>query len=301
MTTQQLFDLKPLTVGLISPSSPPSEQRVLATVDFFQKMGWNVKLGSHHDKKNRFLAGTDRQRAEDIERHMSDAEVEILLVTGGGSGSLRVLPYLDVNKMTGSLKPIIGFSDTTCLQLGLYAKIGLLSITGLTCRDLTEGHKIDPTIEETLVATLLQQSYTIKGAQTLRTGHAYGCLIGGNLSCLCALMGTPFQPDFRNHILILEDLLLEPYVIDMLLAQLYVAGVFSVVSGVVFGQFYECHAQHHAERDGTVLQVLQDWADKMTVPVVYNFAYGHGPSRHLWPIGAQAHLDASKGWLEVLY
>lgn len=285
------------TAGIVTPSSPAFPGRVAAMVDFFQSSGVNVKLGLHHDKRDRFLAGTDQQRASDLMRHFLDPEVDFLVVTGGGAGSLRLLPLLDLEVIARHKKPIIGFSDTTSVQLGLYAKTGLISYTGFTGRDVHEFEIIDPIIEQTFVACVLEQNHTIIGATPLIKGTAQGPLVGGNMSCLTALMGTPYQPPFEGHILVLEDVRAEPYVIDTMLTQLYLAGVFDVVAGVVFGQFYGCEPQYHPDRDGSISDVIADWVAKLKVPAVSDFRYGHVNSRSMWPIGVAALLDAANGSL----
>lgn len=298
---KKMSELRGMTVGLVTPSSPASVERVQASVAFFEKAGLRVKLGAHHDKHDRFLAGTDLERASDLMQHFKDKDVDFLVVTGGGAGSLRLLPYLDLDTISQNKKPLIGFSDTTSLQLGLYAKIQLRSFTGFTCRDVADFDILDSMIEHSFASCIKSLDYKIEGVQTLISGQAQAPLIGGNLSCLCALMGTPYQPSFEGHILILEDVWAEPFLIDTMLAQLWLAGVFNKVVGVIFGRFYGCEPKHHPERDGSVLDILKDWATKLHVPMVYNFPYGHENSRMVWPIGATASLDATKGQIQVVF
>lgn len=296
----KLSDLEGTTIGLITPSSPSSQSRVEGSVAAFEAAGLQVKRGLHHDKKDRFLAGTDKQRAQDLMRFFLDPQVEALVVTSGGAGSLRLLPYLDMSIIKAHPKPIIGFSDTTSLQLGLYARTGLVSYTGFTCRDIEEFEPLDPQIEQTFVRCMQRQPYSISAGQSLNSGQAQGPIIGGNLSCLTFLMGTPYEPNFEGHILVLEDVWAEPYMIDSMLAQLFLAGVFEKVSGVIFGTFYGCEPRHHPERDGSVDDVLSDWAGKITVPCVKDFPYGHVNSRSMWPIGAQAEIaNSSDGITKV--
>lgn len=298
---KKMTDLSGMTVGLVTPSSPASHERVQASAFFFERAGLRVKLGSHHNKYDRFLAGSDVERAADLMHHFQDKEVDFLVVTGGGAGSLRVLPYLDFDIIAQNKKPLIGFSDTTSLQLGLYAKTQLRSFTGFTCRDIADFEVLDPMIEHSFVSCVQNLTYETEGAKILVSGHAQAPLIGGNLSCLSALMGTPFQPSLTGHILIIEDVWAEPFLIDTMLAQLWLAGVFNEIAGLVFGQFYGCEPKHHPERDGTVLDILRDWAQKLHVPTVYDFPYGHVNSRTLWPIGGEGALDATTGQLKIVF
>lgn len=298
---KNMRDLAGMTVGLVTPSSPASAERVQASVAFFEQAGLRVKLGSHHDKHDRFLAGSDIERASDLMQHFQDKEVDFLVVTGGGAGSLRVLPYLNFDIIARNKKPLIGFSDTTSLQLGLYAKTQLTSFTGFTCRDIADFEMLDPMIEHSFVSCVQGSPYKVQGASALIAGNVEAPLIGGNLSCLCALMGTPFQPSFAGHILILEDVWAEPFLIDTMLTQLSLAGVFTDVAGIVFGRFYGCEPKHHPERDGAVIDILRDWAAKFYVPTVVDFPYGHINSRIVWPIGGSASLDATTGELKIVF
>lgn len=299
--TTSMTELKGTTIGLVTPSSPTFPQRVNDSVAYFESAGLIVKTGQHHDKRDRFLAGTDQQRADDLMRAFHDPDIDILVVTGGGAGSARVLPYLDLEMIRANPKPIIGFSDTTSLQLGLYSQIGLMSYTGFTCRDVAEFETLDPLIESSFVHCVQKKNFMLQGGETLNPGQARGELVGGNLSCMNYLMGTRFQPNFQGKLLVIEDVWAEPYVIDSMLAQLSLAGVFDVVSGIIFGQFCGCKAQHHPERDGTVEDVLAHWAPRIPVPCVKEISYGHVPSRSMWPIGGQAILDANSGTVQITF
>ena len=285
--------LKGSTIGLITPSSPLFPGRLEASVSFFEGIGCKVKVGKNNTKVDRFLAGTDEERAEDSMMFFKDSEVDALVVTGGGAGSIRTLPLLDYAVIKNNLKPIIGFSDTTSLQLGIYSQTKLQSYTGFTCKDVAEQDSIDPLIEDSLVNCFLRKNYSISGGSTVNTGQVSAALVGGNLQSLCHLIGTRFQPDFKNKILFFEEVHSEPYVIDGMLSQLYLAGIFDDVAGVIIGKFKNCEAKFYPERDGTYDDVINDWCSKIKVPCIKNFPYGHFDSRAVLPIGQLATLDAT--------
>jgi muramoyltetrapeptide carboxypeptidase len=113
-------------------------------------------------------------------------------------------------------------------------------------------------------------------------------------------MGTPFQPNFKNSILLLEEVWSEPYKIDSMLSQLELAGVFSQISGLIFGQFERCDAQHFPDRDGTVNDIINEWSNRISVPCIKEFPYGHGDRRCVLPIGKEVVLDAEIGTLTIL-
>ena len=293
--------LKGTTIGLITPSSPLFPGRLENSIAFFENNGCKVKVGNHNTKSDRFLAGTDEQRAEDIMNFFNDPEVDVLIVTGGGAGSVRILPLLDYDLIKKNPKPIIGFSDTTSLQLGIYSQTKLQSYTGFTCRDITEKDSIDPLIEDGFVNCFLQNNYSISGGNTVNAGKVTAPLIGGNLMCLLFLIGTPFRPDFKGKIFFFEEVLSEPYVIDGMLSQIFLAGIFDEVAGVVIGKFKNCESKIHPDRDGSSDDVINDWCNKIKVPCIKGFPYGHFDSRSVLPIGQLTTLDATNCKLDIIF
>lgn len=291
--------LKGYTLGLITPSSPLSSKSLSASVAFFESIGCKVKVGSNNTKSNRFLAGTDEQRAADIMKFYQDSEVDVLLATNGGAGSIRTLNLLDYKIIKNNPKPIVGFSDTTSLQLGIYSQTNLKSMTGFTCRDIEESDELDSLLEDSFVNCLLNNNYDVIGGEKVNSGVVTAQLLGGNLQCICTLIGTKFQPSFRDKILFFEEVGAEPYVLDGMFSQLYLSGIFDEVAGVIIGQMKNCNANYFPERDGTSDDVINDWCKKIKVPCIKSFPYGHFDTRCVLPIGQMATLDASNCKLSI--
>lgn len=289
------------TIGLITPSSPLFPGRLEKSIEYFEDTGFSVKVGEHNSESDRFLAGTDKQRASDIMSFYKDDSIDLLIVTGGGAGSIRTLPLLDYDVIRSHHKPIIGFSDTTALQCGIYSQTKLINYTGFTCRDIAEFETLNPVITASLNNCIQQRNYVVTGGETLRQGAAVGHLIGGNLSCLANLIGTPFQPDFSGCILLLEDVLTEPYVLDGIFSQFYLSGIFEQISGLVFGTFIECDAKYYPDRDGNADDVIADWSRRINVPTITKFPYGHFDDRNVLPIGAEVALDAETCELKIKF
>lgn len=287
------------TIALITPSSPLFPGRLEASIKYFEDKGYKVKVGKHNKKADRFLAGTDQERAEDIMAFFSDEEVSALIVTGGGAGSIRTLPYLDYNIIKENPKPIIGFSDTTSLQLGIYRKTDNPSYTGFTCRDVAEKELLDPVIANSLNHCFQRTSYSISQGTLVNPGKVTAPLLGGNLMCLVNLLGTPYAPNFKDTIFLFEEVWAEPYVVDGLLSQLWLAGVFNQVAGVIIGNFTNCESRIYPDRDGTINDVINDWVRKIKAPCIKNFPYGHSDSRTVLPIGQMATLDATNPCLSI--
>lgn len=279
-------------IGLIAPSSPPQPGRLEAGTQYLKNLGFSVKIARHLHEADRFLAGSDAQRASDIMEFIVDPEIKAIMAIAGGYGSQRILPLLDFELIKKHPKIITGFSDTTALQLGLLKKAGLVSYTGFTFRDVDKPD-INSLLHQTFVSALTGKSTTLSEGIVIHEGKVQAPLIGGNLECMMALMGTAYQPDYRGCILLIEDVFSEPFQTDLRLSQLHLAGIFDQVAGVIFGTFAECIARHNPLRDGTIQDVITEWSQKINVPTIKEFPYGHIDRRCMLPIGKEIVLDAS--------
>ncbi|CEG57196.1 S66 peptidase family protein [Legionella fallonii] len=287
------------TIGLVAPSSPLLPGRLEAGVAYLQDKGFKVKLGAHLHDADRFLAGRDQDRAEDIMHFFVDRDVKAIVATGGGYGAQRLLPYLDYELIRANPKWVTGFSDTTALHLSLLKKSDLITCSGFVFGDL-DSSNLALSIEQSLMACLADKAFQITQGQCVHSGIAKGPLIGGNLETFMALMGTPYQPDFNGCVLLLEDVNAEPFQVDSRLSQLDLAGVFAQVSGVVFGQFSRCIAKFYPERDGAIDDVINEWSSRLLVPCLKEFPYGHTEERYVLPIGKEVQLNADKCTLTIL-
>lgn len=286
------------TIGLITPSSPMRPERLELGLNYLKSKGFQVKLGQHMLDADRFLAGKDVDRANDIMAFFRDDSVHAIMATAGGYGSQRLLPHLDFDFIRAHPKWLTGFSDTTALQLALQTQSGLVTANGFTFRDVDPGEP-DPLIDKTLMACLKNEGFTIQEGIPAIPGKAHGTLIGGTLSLLTALMGTPYQPIFKDAILLIEEVFAEPFQVDSMLSQLELAGVFNQISGVIFGQFVFCEPKENPERDGTINQVVQEWVQRINVPCLTEFPYGHGNRRCVLPLGQQVLLDVDACLLKI--
>ena len=161
---------------------------------------------------------------------------------------------------------------------------------------------LDLSIEQTLFSCLTNQAYCVEKGIGVHPGIVEAPLVGGNLECFIALMGTPYQPDFKGSILFIEEVRQEPYKIDCMLSHLDLAGIMDQVVGVVFCQFEKCLANYFPDRDGTVDNVIDEWAKRLTVPVLKNFPYGHGSNhQYVLPIGGKVRLDANAHSLAIIF
>ncbi|WP_338092753.1 LD-carboxypeptidase [Legionella feeleii] len=271
----------------------PTKEDIEKGIGFFKQLGFNIKLGNHLYERDRFLAGSDENRAKDVMDFFADSSVQAIFAARGGQGSQRILPLLDYSLISKNPKKLFGFSDTTALQLGLLKQSNLVSYSGYT---LTT--KMTPLLEKTLLACLTDEAFQINEGETGNPGIVRGTLVGGNLSLLSSLIGTPYQPNFKRTILLLEDVNVEPYNIDRMLSHLELAGIFNQVSGVIFGQFENCFSES-SPSDGSITQVIHEWIGRLVVPCIKDFPYGHGIKKCVVPIGREILLDADSIFISV--
>jgi len=284
-------------IGIIAPSSPVPKNLVEKAITYFETQGFTVKSGKNIKKYELFAAGTDEERAADIMAFFKDPDISAIITTNGGTSSIRTLPLLDYDIIRNNPKPIIGYSDATALQLGIYSQTGGISFTGFNCTDI-KNDSINQKILSTLIHCLNSENYSIHGGLTVNQGSITAPLIGGNLMCLLNLMGTPYQPDFCNKILFIEDVGIEPYIVEGMFSQLYVAGILKNVAGVIIGTFTECTAQHFSSQE-KIEDVIDFWCTRINVPCIRNFSYGHIENRYVLPIGRIATLDATNCTLDI--
>ena len=280
------------TVGILASSSAISPAALTDGIAYWEKKGYDVRLSPHVYSQERFLAGSDEERLNDLHAFFENDEVDIIVEAGGGYGSSRLLPKIDYDLIAAHKKPLIGLSDTTALQLALLAKSNLVSFSGYLMKKRFNRAFV-PYTEQSLFDCLNANEQTVPCLETEYYGKPIeGQLVGGCLSLVVSVVGTSYFPRTKGAILILEDLHEEPYVIDRMLSQLENAGVFNQVAAVVFGVFLECKSKDPA--DGTVEDVLNEWKDRIKVPVFFGLPYGHQEGSLVFPVGGTGVLDSGR-------
>lgn len=282
-------------VRIVAPASPKLECDKEGILKAFKEMGCEASFAPHAFDFDRFVAGTDANRAQDLIEAFLDPSVDVIVALRGGYGSNRLLDQLDYEAIRQNPKMLFGFSDITALSTGLLARAGLTSYTGLIASYLVRENA--PQMKAAFQQILAREPLRFDGLKTRVGGHCCGRLVGGNLSVFAALMGTVYMPDLTGAILVLEDVGDEPYRLDRLLTQLRQAGVWDKVAGIVLGGFYRCLAKDPL--DGTIEDVLHEHFDRFKKPVVSGLKYSHNQNEVILPIGAMAELEADKGVLKI--
>jgi muramoyltetrapeptide carboxypeptidase len=294
-------------IGLVAPASTPSsEENIEKGAAYLEQLGYRVSFGKHIRNTHGYLAGTDEERAADFNAMVCDKDVKAIFAIRGGYGTPRILRMIDYRSLKQHPKIIVGYSDITALQLAIYRKIGLVTLSGpMTGVEMWKG--IDPYTEENFWRLLtstkkigLLKNPDEEPLKILKHGKTRGRLLGGNFSLLACLIGTPFLPELRKSILVLEDVEEAPHRIDRMLAQLFNAGVLHKLAGVVFGKFTDCNPSDPKEPHLTVNQVLEEYSAKINCPVITNFQYGHIQRKLTLPIGLQITLDTTQNHVAVM-
>ncbi len=300
-----------MTVGLVAPASSTAEdEQIRFAADIVRSFGFTVKEGRHLFARRQYLAGTDAERAADLMAMFTDPDVDAIFCLRGGYGAARILPLLDYDAIRRHPKVLLGYSDITALLNAIFVQAGLIGFHGpvanqtFTEYTLAEFRKVlfEPSAPLEIGAAPPFEPGPGRAEKenrltVFRGGRARGRLIGGNLSLLATLMGTPYEPDFAGNILVLEDVNEAPYRVDRMLTQMWLAGRLQQVAAIAFGKFTET-----ATRGNTfsIEEVIEQRCLPLGVPVVRGVMVGHVEDQTVIPIGARAELDADAGRLRLL-
>lgn len=293
------------TIGLISPASRlPKEKQYDKIIKQVQKLGFNVKVGEHARNQYGYLAGHDKQRAEDLNNMFADDTVDAILPFRGGWGCNRILNLIDYELIQQNPKILVGFSDITSLLLGIYKKTGLITFHG----PVGKSDWTDYTTQHFRKALSYQHPYSLdipskdlcedcSSLSIITPGKATGKLLGGNLSVLTAMIGSDYLPDWNNNILFIEDVGEDVYRIDRMLTQLKLSGVLDQISGFVFGQCASCNRSNSYSL--TLDQVFDDHIKPLGIPAFSGAMFGHIEKTLTLPVGVSAEIDAQSGTISI--
>jgi muramoyltetrapeptide carboxypeptidase len=244
-----------------------------------------------------YLAGDDKRRAADLNAAFADRDMRAVFCVRGGYGATRILDRLDYGPLADDPKPILGYSDITAVLAAVWHEAGLVGFHGpmvATSERLAMGSAMRRLQRELVIETSLPPALpSVEGEfpHVLKEGRAEGRLVGGNLSLVCALIGTPWQIDTTGQILFLEDVDEDPYRVDRMLTQLRQAGFLMRAAGLVLGDFH-VEDTPVASAHPDMARVLADCTADVRGPVIHGCPFGHRPRSWTIPFGVRARLDA---------
>jgi muramoyltetrapeptide carboxypeptidase len=297
-------------VALVSPASATAHRVEIEIVkESLEALGLDVKLSEHLMDRYGYLAGSDAVRAADVNDQFADSEVSGIVAVRGGWGCARILPLLDFEVIRQNPKVLIGYSDITALLVSIFAKTGLVTFHGprglgpwhpftvdYFRRVLMNGEAAFMSNPKELGDHLTQ---TTNRVQTIYPGIARGRLLGGNLTVLSAIIGSPYVPKWENSILFLEDVGEDIYRIDRMLTQLKLAGILEKIAGFVFGKCTDCNPGR-GFGSLTLEQVFDDHIKPLQIPSWHGAMIGHIRRQFVLPEGIPGEIDAKLGTIRLL-
>lgn len=285
-------------VRVVAPASPFPPDDLRAGLDVLRSWGLVPVVRDDLFERRAYLAGTVQRRVDELQEAFADPDCRAVLAARGGYGVTTLLRHLDPAPLVADPKPIVGCSDLTAL-LAWASGHGVAGLHGPMVAGLGRGDDAEgaAALRQTLFgAGAVEHRPGLPDAEAwcVAPGHARGVLVGGSLSLLAALCGTPWQPKTRGAIVLLEDVGERPYRIDRLLTQCEDAGLFDGAAAVVLGDFTGCEEPGLTWRDA-VDRVFR----RLPLPVLAGLPFGHGRPNLPLPIGARAEVDAGAGWLRL--
>jgi muramoyltetrapeptide carboxypeptidase len=290
-------------IQLVTPASPCSEEKIEKAITNIEGMGFKVKYSEAIRLRYGHLAGTDAQRLADFHNAFADKQVKAVWCVRGGYGCTRILPHLNYALIKANPKVLIGYSDITALLNAIYQRTGLVGFHGpvgatpfteynvehinSVLIDAVSPHKIGLSQKNLEKEDSSYQPYIIRG------GRAVGQLVGGNLCLLATMAGTPFQVDFKNRLVFLEDVGEKPYRIDRMITQLLQSSNLHLAKGIILGIFEDCQPKNE-EFSLSLIDTLKERLGSLNIPVLYGFSFGHIQNMCIFPVGIEASLDADK-------
>jgi muramoyltetrapeptide carboxypeptidase len=284
-------------VALVAPAGPlRGAEELDAAIANARSLGWDPRPGANVLGRHDYLGGTDAERLKDLNAALADDDVDGVWCVRGGYGAMRLLPHVDWASLTRRPRALLGFSDVTALHAAASTRCELITYHAPTARvtlsDFSRASLVRAVVEGRDPCGLAD------GARTMRAGRAHGRLVGGNLALLAALAGTPYAPDYRGALLVLEDVGEPAYRLDRMLTQLRMSGALAQIAGLVVGHFTDATPGHDLSPD-TLDVLIGEAADVAGVPAIVGVPVGHIHDQWTVPIGANAELDADARTLTV--
>jgi muramoyltetrapeptide carboxypeptidase len=281
------------TIGIVAPAGPFNPVKFVRGKAILETMGFRIFYDESIFQQHGFLAGTDAQRADQMNRLFADPSVQAIVCARGGYGSMRILPLLDYQTIQLHPKIFMGFSDVSALLTMLYEQCSLVTFHGPMVTSLAGATEKTISSMRTALTSDGPLELVPEEGKTIKSGISSGILCGGNLTTLCHLVGTPYATNFKGKILLLEDVGEMTYRIDRMLTQMKLAGCFNGMAGLILGAFKKCGQLNE------IVEIFDNIFHDADIPILAGFDIGHGETNLTVPLGQDATLDAGKKRLYV--
>lgn len=282
-------------IAVTCPASPVDPDRLNRGIGRLENLGYDLVRGRSCSVQGGLWAGEDRARAEELLAFLRDPSVSAVFAGRGGVGCMRLLPYLEDLPDDCAPTWIVGRSDLTALHLALWKRFRWIGLSGpMVATDFGGEEPPPPSVVdrtfEILNGTAQPGPFRAPALRVLHTGTAEGNLIPVNLSLLTAMIGTPYLPNLRGAILVIEEIGEPPRRVDRMLTQLRLSGVLDGIAGLILGQFTGCREEKPGFPEDLIDSVLRDHIDAIGVPALSGFPYGHETEFEPLPVGVRARI-----------
>jgi len=299
------------TIAVVAPASPPqTRSEIEQATAYFESRGHEVVFGPNHRRVHGYLAGTDAERAADLQWALSEPGIDMVHTLCGGYGCARLHDLIDWDAV-GEPRIVCGFSDITALHLALATHCGWITFYGPNFLRFTRRkHELTVRTE-----AWFHRAFTPEPlgrvfedpddpyVRTIGEGIAEAPLVGGCVTLLCASMGTPYEVQTDGCVVLAEDLNEEPYLVDTAINQLVRSGKLDNAAGFVFGTDVNLQPQtlpEGIESQLSIEEMLDELIAPLGIPAIANVPVGHGKHMATMPLGARVRIDGAGKTLEVL-
>lgn len=277
---------------IISPSGAVKPEYIDGARAVLSEWGYTVTVGKYAKAVSGRFAGTEEQRIFDLQQALDAKSLDIILCSRGGYGLSQIIDKIDFSKFIEKPKWLVGFSDITVLHNAL-SKLGVPSIHGLMAKHLTEWP--GENLSSQRLREIFEGNYPVYRLHTHslnRKGVAKAKLIGGNLSVLMAMRDTPFDLDYKDAILFIEDIAEQPYHIDRMMQNLRLGGELHQLAGLIVGHFTDCPEDETMRK--SVKEIIFDATDGTGYPVCFDFPAGHEAQNYPLVLGREIKLEVGE-------
>ncbi len=294
------------TIGIVAPASRPDPASLERGESLLRDKGFRVERAENLNRSSRFAAGDVDLRCRELVRMFEQPDINGVFCARGGKGTIHLTDRFLSTVDPSHPKPFVGYSDVTLLQMGLFSTRQWITFSGpMVATELGRDRLNNPALEQfwhslTSAPDTWDLSFSQQELRVWQKGAATGPLLGGCLSMVQTLLGTPFMPDLEEALLVLEDVDEEPYRLDRMLHHLRLSGVLDQIGALVLGGFDTCFEQDSGEP--SLREIVRDvLPSDRDLPVVAGLPYGHRlPSLRTLPLGVTTRLRTDPPALEFL-
>lgn len=293
-------------VAITATSSPMSAYEMKDALNFLKQENITYEIGDtvkNNNSSYRYLSASDDDRAAEFMKYIVDDTIDCILCGRGGYGVLRILEKLDFATIRKNPKIIIGFSDVTALLTPIFEHTGLVTFHGpvavSTFNNFTQEHFKKVLFSNNNFEPIITQE---PNAIVINEGKAKGVLKGGNLRMIVSTLGTPYEPNFDNSILFLEDVSEPAYKVDRMLSQLLISGKLKNCKGIIFGQFDNLNSRQafHPGYSYTIREVIEQLYSKLNIPIMLGMPFGHVKDKLTLPLGILTEINTNNRSITIL-